>query len=87
MMYVLLAVVILFILFTGWRDREARLERAEVARGHTRERQELLTRITHPELVVVPDTAPEPRREQLPDEDPEDDDFNMVGTIDYGLPE
>jgi hypothetical protein len=79
MQYILLAVVIAFVLFTAWRDREARLERAEVARQHARERSELLTRIAHPELVVVP--ADEPKQVFVPDAVPEQDDFAMVGQV------
>lgn len=85
MEYILLIVVIVFVLAWSWREREYRLERQDLRREGARERSELLTRITHPELVVVPDT---PRTEvSLPDSDAEQDDFALVGSVIPGLPE
>lgn len=83
MEYILLAVVVVFVLFVAWRDREARLEREEAARVHREQVSELLTRIAHPELVVVPDVPS--TKELLPDLDPEQDDYGMVGTIVEGI--
>lgn len=87
MEYVLLIVVLGFILFIAWREREVTRERAETARLYGRERSELLTRITHPELVVVPDPDPVQNLVRTPDQEPEDDEYSMVGTIVPGLPE
>lgn len=85
MEYILLVTVLVFILFTAWRDREARQERAEMTRQHARERSELLTRIAHPDKVLIP---VEERTEVLVDDTPvEQDDYGMVGTIVPGLPE
>lgn len=83
MEYILLAVVVIFVLFTAWREREASDERGETARAHRQQLSEALTRITHPELVVVPDTAD--KKVSVPDVDPEQDDYGMVGTIVEGL--
>lgn len=83
MEYILLAVVVLFVTAWAWREREYRLERQDVRREAARERSELLTRITHPELVVVPDTVN--KKVSVPDVDPEQDDYGMVGTIVEGL--
>lgn len=79
MQYVLLTVVILFVIFTAYRDREDRLERAEVTRQHARERSELLTRITHPEVALVP--VDDTRKVSTPDAEPEVDEFAMVGQV------
>lgn len=87
MEYILLVVVILFVLFIAWREREVSRERAETARQVARERSELLTRITHPELVVVPDPDPVQNLIRTPDQEPEDDEYSMVGTIVPGLSE
>lgn len=87
MEYILLVVVVLFVLFIAYRDREDRRERAEVTRAHARERSELLTRITHPELVVVPDPDPVRTIATQPDSPVEPDEYGMVGTIVPGLPE
>lgn len=87
MIYLLGLIVVLFILFIAYQDREARQERADAARAHTRERSELLTRITHPELVVVPDSDPVVNLPRAADSELETDEYGMVGTIVPGLPE
>lgn len=85
MEYILLIVVLSFIIFVAYREREAAHERAEMTRQHARERSELLTRIAHPEVALVP---VEDRREiSVPDGEPEQDDYGMVGTVIPGLPE
>lgn len=85
MEYVLLIVVLGFILFIAWREREVTRERAETARLYGRERSELLTRITHPELVVVPDPDPLQSFTRAPDTEAEVDQYGMVGTIVPGV--
>lgn len=85
MEYTLLVVVCVFVIFTAWREREARDERQEAAQAHREQVSELLTRIAHPELVVVPDDPS--RKISAPDVDAEQDDFAMVGTIVPGVPE
>ena len=80
---ILLVVVLAFIFLVGWNSRQSRLEREVSASRHGRERSELLTRITHPELVVVPDVPSS--KELLPDLDPEQDDYGLVGSIVEGL--
>lgn len=88
MIYLLGLVVILFILFTAWKDEEARAERHETAVAHRAAIGELLTRLSHPELVVVPDPAADVSKEiSLPDAEPEQDDYGMVGTIIPGVGE
>lgn len=85
MSYILLVVVLVFILFAAWREREARLERQELAHAHARQVSELLTRITHPDVALVP--VDEKMKVLSPDVEPEQDDFAMVGTIIPGLPD
>lgn len=85
MSYILLVVVLVFILFAAYREREARLERQELGRAHARQVSELLTRITHPDVALVP--VDDTKKVSLPDVEPEQDDFAMVGTIIPGLPE
>jgi hypothetical protein len=77
MMYVLLVVVVVFVLFTAWRESEASKERKTIIKAYHVHMGELLTRISHPELVVVPDTP----KVAAPDVDPEPDGYNDVGTI------
>jgi len=82
MEYILLAVVVAFLLFVAWRERLVSQERSQLHAQHARERSELLTRITHPEAVLVPADG----REQVPtpDLEPEQDDYGMVGEIVLG---
>lgn len=87
MQYILLVVVVLFVLFIAYRDHADRRERADTARAYARERSELLTRITHPELVVVPDVEPQVSLPRADDSEIETDEYGMVGTIVPGLPE
>lgn len=83
MEYILLVVVILFVLFIAWREREVSRERAETARQVARERSELLTRIAHPDQVLIP--VDDRKEVSLPDTEPEQDDYGMVGTIISGV--
>lgn len=85
MEYILLAVVICFVLFTAWRERESRLEREQLGRAHRVQTSELLTRIAHPEQTLIPVDVS--NKVSTPDTDPEQDDFGMVGSIVPGLPE
>jgi hypothetical protein len=87
MIYLLGGVVVLFILYSAWREREARLERQEINKAYRLQVSELLTRISHPELVVVPDKPKQVNRIGTEDEETEDDELGMVGTIIPGLPE
>lgn len=79
MSYILLVVVVLFVLFAAYREREARLERQELGRAHARQVSELLTRITHPDVALVP--VEDTKKVSPPDVDPEVDEFSMVGSI------
>lgn len=85
MSYVLLAVVVLFVAYIAWSAREARQEREQAWQAHRVQTSELLTRIAHPEVVLVP--ADEPKKVSTPDVEPEPDGYNDVGTIVPGLPE
>jgi hypothetical protein len=87
MIYLLGVVVVLFVLFTAYRDREARLERDAMARAHRQVTSELITRITHPEVVLVPEAGPVEKVIAAPDSEVETDEYGMVGTIVAGLPE
>jgi uncharacterized protein involved in tolerance to divalent cations len=79
MMYVLLVVVVVFVLFSAWRENEASKERRLIIKTYHTHMSELLTRISHPELVVVPEN--DVPKVAAPDVDPEPDGYNDVGTI------
>jgi hypothetical protein len=89
MEYILLAVVVLCLLFTAWREREARLEREELNRLNRSIQSELLTRIQHPSQVLLPveEKKSAPIEAVIDTGEEEQDDFNLVGSIVEGLPE